>query len=281
MDRIYLFLIGTILMSSCQFLPNNNKEEISIARVYDKYLTTKNIEGLITKNTSKEDSIRIVNNYVESWVQQQLLLHQAEMNMEVEDLTIQQQIEDYRNSLVIYEYEQKLVSQKVDTSVSEEELSKYYEGYSRNFLLKNNIIKLAFIKVDKGAPKYDSIKFWFKEGVYHDKLKNWCNQYAGQFSFDTTEWHQMAQVRTLLPTTIENEEQFLLFNSYVEQADTNNFSYFMNIHDYRIKNGIAPLSYVQDDIESIILNKRKVNFVQNLYLDLYKKAFKNKEFEIF
>lgn len=281
MRNTFLLLISAFLVSACSLLPSTEGEEVSLARVYDKYLTTKDVASLLHEGISKNDSIRIVNNYVESWVQQQLMLRLAEENLEIDDLPIHRQIEDYKNSLVIFEYEQKLIGQKVDTSVRDEEMDKYFEVYRNNFLLKSNLVKFAFIKIDKEAPKIDSIRFWFKIGGYHERLSTWCNQYASQFSFDTTEWRQFVDLKALLPEEIKNEENFIIFNSFVEQADTNNFEYLVNIHDYRIKNGVAPRSYIEQDLKDIILNKRKVEFIQNIQLDIYKKAYKNKDFEIF
>lgn len=281
MKNSLLLLLGATLLSACNLLPTGENKELSIARAYDHYLTDKDVASLIDKNTSKNDSIRIVSNYIEYWIQQQLMLKLAETNLDIEELPIHRQIEDYKNSLVIFEYEQQLIDQKVDTTVKPDEILRYYEDYENNFLLKSNIIKFAFIKIEKEAPKYDSIRYWFHEGVYHERLINWCNQYASKFSFDSSQWHQFVDLKSIIPTAIDKEENFIIFNSFFEDSDTNNFSYLVNIHDYRIKNGSSPISYVKQDIKDIILNKRKVNFVQNMYLDIYRKAYKNKDFETY
>ena len=54
----------------------------------------------------------------------------------------------------------------------------------------------------------------------------------------------------------------------------------VRIVDYKLKDGISPLSLEKPNIRRIILNNRKIEFLENLKLDIYKKAKKNKEIEI-
>ncbi len=68
-----------------------------------------------------EDSSLIINAYVERWIRETLLLLEAERNIP-SDLNIDKLVRDYRASLVRHSYEQFLVEQLLDSTVTKAEL---------------------------------------------------------------------------------------------------------------------------------------------------------------
>ena len=60
--------------------------------MYDVYLYPSDIEGIVPKGTSNEDSLLLVQSYIENWVRQTLLIKQAEENVDIDLETIDQQM---------------------------------------------------------------------------------------------------------------------------------------------------------------------------------------------
>ena len=79
---------------------------------------------------------------------------------------------------------------------------------------------------------------------------------------------------------ISNPERFLKYNKSIEQQDSA-YRYLVNIRDYKLSSTIAPLPYVQKNIASIILNKRKVQFIIDMENNIYKDALNKGEFIIY
>ena len=131
---LYLLLL---LVTSCSYLNNNGDRPV--ARVDDEYLNESDLTGLVAAGTSPTDSLNLVHNYIDSWIQRKILIHQAEKNLTEDQLDFSSQLEDYRNSLVVYAYENILVAQRLDTVVTDLEIDNYYQANQSNFLLKNNI----------------------------------------------------------------------------------------------------------------------------------------------
>ena len=77
---------------------------------------------------SVNDSIVRAKAFIDNWIRRQLLIHQAENTIDKSELDFSKQIEDYRNSLIIYKYESMIVDQNLDTIVSDEEIEKYIEA---------------------------------------------------------------------------------------------------------------------------------------------------------
>ncbi len=140
----------SILLFSCKLFPvkENNKQE-TIARVYDKYLYKDELKNLIPKGTGANDSIEITTAYINNWVRQELLLKQAEDNLDESNRDFSKQIEQYRNSLIIYTYESELVKQKLDTVVQISEIESYYNENQNNFHLRENIVLSRYFILNK------------------------------------------------------------------------------------------------------------------------------------
>jgi len=275
-----LFCALAVLFSSCSS-PSAEEEQIPIARVNDAFLYLSDISDLVPKGTSKEDSTQKVKFYIDSWIRETLILQKAEKNLGDEEKNIKKRMEDYRRSLITYAYEKALVNQKLDTNVSNVDIEKYYNEHQKDFELKDNIIKVTYVKVKQNAPKLDKVKQWYKSENEKDvaQLKSYCIQFAENYFIDNNSWLLFDDLLKEIPIKMYDKELFLQNNRFVETADSLNF-YFINIKGFKIKNSISPLSFEKDNIRSVILNKRKVELINKMKEDVYNEALKNKEFEI-
>lgn len=118
-----------------------------LARVDDDYLFESDIKGIVTPGTLPKDSLVITRSFIENWVRQRLILQQAEKNLTSTQLDFTKQLDNYKNSLTIYEYENALVRQNLDTLITDEETQNYYDANQQNFLLKDNIVQIQYVKL--------------------------------------------------------------------------------------------------------------------------------------
>ena len=153
---ISAFLIS--VFSSCNLLPQKAKsKEKAIARVNDKYLYQEDLVDVVPAGTAANDSIEITAAYINNWVRQELLLKQAEDNLEESNRDFTDQIEQYRNSLIIYAYESELVNQKLDTVVPSSEIEEYYQENQSNFHLRENIVLASYVIINKNLPVLNKV----------------------------------------------------------------------------------------------------------------------------
>ncbi|MBL0048278.1 MAG: hypothetical protein IPP32_09320 [Bacteroidetes bacterium] len=279
-----ILLLGFLFSAfSCNYFKPKQKEK-AIARVFDKFLDASDIEKIVPQNVKGKDSIAMVKNYIDNWVRQNLLLQKAEQNLNAEVLnaSIEKQLQDYRTSLITFAYEKELIRQKLDTGVSESEIEAYYSKNPQNFQLKNNIIKVLYVKVKKNAPKLNKVREWCKSEKPQDKklLEDYCYQFAENFYLDDTSWFLFDDLLKEIPIEAYDKEQFLQNNRWVEVNDTSSL-YFVNIKGFKIKDSTSPLSFEKQNIHNIILNKRKLQLINQMKEDVYNTELKNKNFEIY
>jgi len=281
--KIYsiIVLISIVLLSGC-LSKKNDKNDKALAKVYDKYLYSSDIKEIFPAKISKEDSIQIARSYINNWVKKQLILRKAEMNLTDENRDIEKQIEDYRSSLLIFRYRQELIKQKLDTNVTEAEIEKYYNEFSGNFILNQSIIKTTYVKVSKSAPDISNVRQWCRSDNPDDitKLDAYCYQYASKYDNFNNQWIPFVNLFNEIPIQITDEERILNNQSFIEASDSL-FYYYVKINDYRLRSTIQPLDYASLKIKSIILNKRKFTYFDELENNIYNDALDRNEFIIY
>lgn len=284
MKRILLISTVFSLVFSCANKENasDGKEEKPVARVFDKKLYLADFTSNIPKELSKKDSQLFVNTFVEQWIMNELLLHQAESNLPDELKNIEKEIDEYRKNLLVYRYETELVKQKLDTAVSQQELEEYYQAHTANFMLKDNIVKVTYVKFGVKAPTPEKVKKWYvsNDPKDRDNLKKYCLQYADNFFIDDNTWLLLDDVMKEIPLRDYNPELLLKTTRRIEMSDSL-FNYLLYVREFKIKNMASPLSFEKDNIRQIIINKRKLQLMEEMKEAVYGQAKENGNFEIY
>ncbi|MDE5417822.1 hypothetical protein L3049_07355 [Labilibaculum sp. DW002] len=280
MTKYSLLLLFTVLFYSCE--TNKTKNDKPVAKVKDKILYLSSIQEAIPNETNKEDSTLIAENYIHQWIKKQLIISRAELNLTESDKDVSKMVEDYRSSLIIHKYQQQLIEQKIDTLVSQFDIDNYYKDYAANFTLNRNIIKALYIKVPIPVPNLKDIQKLYKSEKDEDwdKLEDYCFQNATKFDNFSEQWIYAQELLNMLPSKINNEERFLKTRKHYEISDSTHH-YFVKIQKYELKNNLAPLPFVKEDIKKILINKRKIQFIKNMEESIFRDAESKNKFKIY
>lgn len=263
------FSILFCMIPGCSKNSGNNKN-IPVARVFDEYLYLEDLNGVIPSGLSAGDSIAVVRDFIDKWVRNQLILNKAELNLTDDEKDVEQQIENYRTSLLIYIYEQSYIRQKLDTVVTDKEIEDYLNENPSNFLLGETIMKGSYIQVPATAPDIYRLRQWCisddPENVAD--VESYCVQYAEKYDHFDDGWVNLSVVLENLPRRLYSPESTIQSRKFIEMRDST-YYYFLTIRDYAIGGQISPLELVQDDIKSILINKRKINILNELESSIY------------
>jgi hypothetical protein len=281
---ILMMTLVSFFMASCT--EQNNAEVTDkgkiIATVYTHNLYESDLTVAVPPGLTPEDSVRRAENFINSWVREMLLLTKAESNLPPNDAEMEKKLRDYKNSLIIYAYETELVHQKLDTVVTDAEIEQYYNEHPNDFQLRDNIVKVVYVKVDKKAPNLPKLKTWVQSDKPQDReeLDKYCRQYASNYYLDDNSWLLFDDLLKEVPIQTYNRELFLQNNRFVEVSDSTSI-YFLNIKGFMTRNSQSPLSFEKENIRSIILNKRKLELIDKMHDDLYNEAVENNSIKIY
>ncbi|MDX1462751.1 MAG: peptidylprolyl isomerase [Marinirhabdus sp.] len=281
MRNIFFLLFSIVWLTSCDYLKTTDTK-VPVARVNSSYLYQEDIEGLISENTSKEDSTLIVSSYINRWATQQLLMDQARINIsEMKQQAFNKLVEDYRKDLYTEAYKSTIVLQMLDSTVSQRELQEFYEANKENFKLNDELFKLRYIQVNEGFGNLASTKKRLETFDEDDieKLETESIQYKA-FNFNDSTWVKRAALTEVLPILQNADESLLKKSNFIELQDSLGV-YLVKIVDKLNPKDIAPLSHVEPTIRQVILNKRKLELIKKLESDITRDALKNNNFEIY
>ena len=281
MRKLGVFLVSLLLLAGCGKLFRQS-ERIIVAECYDKKLYADELEGLVPSSAGKLDSLTQVNAFIDSWVRRQLLVHQAEMNLPPSELDFTKQLEDYRTSLVIYAYETQLIEQYLDTVVSQEEISTYYEEHKENFQLRSTMVRVAYVILDADCKQEKDFKKLLSDRDTLDvaRLDDLASQHAKSVSLDVDTWMRLDDFLTIVPIEIFNHESFLRKNRFVS-FEKDGFVYMVRFEDYLLEQSVSPLELEEARIKNIILLKRQKELLERMHSELYEQAKNEKVFEIY
>jgi hypothetical protein len=252
-----------------------------VAEVNDKKLLKSDLSEIIPSDIGEIDSSILANEYIEKWVKQELLIQKANENLSMEQKDVSRELREYRNSLIIYKYKNELMRQRMDTTVTDEQIVQFYDANSENFKLSKNIVKAVFVKIPNEVSNPSLLKNLAadtsEEGLF--ELKEYCLQYAKGFDIFIDNWVDFETVRNNIPQEIENAEQFLTRNNQIELNDSN-YYYLVRIQEYKLKNELAPLGYMNNNIKNLILNQRKIEFLKEIEETIYTEGIQQNRFKI-
>ncbi|MBK9389152.1 MAG: hypothetical protein IPN68_02780 [Bacteroidetes bacterium] len=282
MNRVFSILLFVVIISGCT---GNKKtvKRIPVAEVGNVVLHYDELPKLIQNGINDADSIAVIQNYINKWAKRELLLQRAEQNLSQEIRNeIDNQIEETRANLVIYQYQRQMMLEKMDTVLTEAELENYYASNEKSFTLNSNIVKALFIRIPSETPDINRIRTLVRSNDQSDlqQLESICYQFAEKFDDFNEDWVVMDRLSIELPQEIENEENFLKRTTFYETSDSLSV-YLISIRDYRLRSTLAPFEYVKDDIKRIIINTRRFEFIQALENGIYNEALKENSFKIY
>jgi hypothetical protein len=257
------------------------KKGEKIATVYEYELYTNEIREAIPTGLSEEDSLEFVKNYTETWIRECVLLHHAEQKMEGNKEAIENRLEKYRRSLMIYELEKIWLEEELDTSITESEMKKYYEKNKSDFELKDYILKCVYIKLEKNTQGEEKALQWIKSEKKEDwiKLEEYSEQNAVSYYQDRDNWIFLNDILRDVPMEIPNKVSFLKGNKLVHFSDEE-FTYILYILDYRLKEETSPYSMEKENIKSRILQSRMNELTRTMRNKLIKNAYNENEVTI-
>ena len=279
LKNICHFIIIIFLVISCE---DPHPGRIPLAEVGTQILYLDDVKKVFPSNISYSDSIVWVDDFIMGWIRKQLVIVHAEKNLSEEQKNMDDELTQYRNSLLIYRYKAALLQQKMDTTITADEINRYYEEYKDEFILTDNLMKAVYLKIPIELVNPENVKALCEDDS-HEKLHQldeYGVQYAKAYDRFGDMWVKTSTIFSLLPEVISNEAQMIKRSKFIEISDPG-YYYIVCIRDYRLKGDFAPLQHVNNEIKNIIRNKRKVQFLRDIEEDVYKEGLASNKFKIY
>lgn len=250
---------------------NSDDQDQLIAKAYNKSLFASELHDLIVPGTSSTDSAQIANAYIEKWIREAVLMHEAEKYVP-KDLNIDELVRDYRASLIRHNYEKLLVENNLDSTITQAELQAHYEEHKEEYKLRSPILNCHFIKIPKPVEQQEDIQKWWKSDNEEDfkKLVDFCSRNAALYLLNDSLWYELKEISVHLPKGELTANNYRSKRNITKEDD--NFIYFLRILDTTPAGDYPPLEYIEDRAGKVILHKRKNRMLEQKREEMYEVA---------
>lgn len=275
-----LFILSLIVFGSCK------SKTPDVARkpyleVEGKFLYADEIEQVIPPNVNDTDSVEIAQSYVRKWATDVLMYENAKRNI-TNKAEIDELVENYRKSLTIHQYQQRMIEQRLPKEPAEEDLKAFYNEYGQQLLLTENTLKGLLLVVPKNAQKMANVRGWVQSANTKslESIEKYSIRNAISYDYFGDKWLPLSEVLKKIPLKIEDAAHFLSANKFVETQDSTQH-YFLRILSYRLSGQVEPYDMARKRISNILLNKQKADFISKFENEIYDDAVKNETITFF
>jgi hypothetical protein len=273
MRLILSLIIVSLVAVACS--RQSGKSLAGIVKVNNDVLTKEALNANIPLDLSPEDSTITAEHYIRMWINNKLMYHLASQKIANKN-EIEQLVDNYRQSLTIYQYKEQLINEKLSREIGNQALLDYYEVNKDKFKIDRPLIKGLFLKIPINAPQIDKVRNWYKSltAANITNIENYCVRNAAEYGYFVDEWIDFNELTDEWPINYKNETEILKRNSFFEQEGPK-FHYFLHVTAYSLPGDNAPFEYAKPTIKEMLINQQKIDFLNKIEDDLYRKALNN------
>ena len=277
-------IIGIVLpaLSSCRAISDLLHNGEVVAQVGKERLYRSDIDEVVPKGISVEDSIALARQIIDVWASDRIYLAIAEEQLSKAEKDVSRELEDYRISLLKYRYEQLYVNERLDTAVSDDKVEEYYESHKDNFRLDRPLVKARFLRIHTESPMLETIRKKMNSSDANDLLEADSLAFSSAMMFTT--WKDQWQDVIVLAREMGMPYDAMLGqlkNGWVRQDDTTGVTNLAYVSAMVRTGEHAPIEYSADRIKDIIISTRKQALISSLEQDLLKDAHENGKLVIY
>ena len=273
---LIVLMVAAIAVSCSDKVDHGGKTPLVSAG--NEYLYKEDVEQLVALSHTIEDSAAFVDRYVKQWVEDALLYDRAKRNVS-SGKEIARLIENYRKSLLLNIYQERLVDQQLDKEITPEEVASFYEANKSMFKVEEVMLKGLLLKLSLKAPKLDAVRKWCKSAE-PDELEKYTLTNAQVYEYFRETWMPLSAIASKLSFSEKELKGKISLQGMSEFRDTASI-YIINIDEYLPAGQVKPLDLAEPEIKELLVNSRKAEFLQNMKQNLYNEALQNGEIKYF
>ena len=149
---------ASVFLAGCREMPGYFASDTTLARAGGKQLQLRDVESVVPKGVTGEDSAAFMKVYVDRWVRKQLKLKEAETLFSASGDDIDKMVEEYRQALLIRKLNQLYVDRSIDTTFTDDEITAYYNAHKADFRLDRTLVKGRIVQFGEGYRQARKLK---------------------------------------------------------------------------------------------------------------------------
>lgn len=252
-----------------------------VATYQDRNLHLGEVRFHLPDSMATEDSLRLAEKYVQSWIESQAVREKAERVMPDLESRIRYRLQAYERSLIEQEYARYVLAQNEDKlKVSEAEVRTYYEENPEKFKSRTSYYQFFYIKTELSGQYKVGNLLRSNDTEKIQELMTWASENAVEYKLDSTyleaaelerigEGYYFGDIKRASRGTVYpygHREKKAAEGE--EETETVMYYDFFKMIDVIEPGELLPLDMVRQRIELLMRNKRKQTLIDQHFKDL-------------
>ncbi|WP_418409931.1 hypothetical protein [Alistipes sp.] len=273
---------AALFLAGCQELPGYFASDTTLARAGGNELRMRDVESVVPKGVTGEDSAAFMKVYVGRWVRKQLKLQEAEILFSSSADDIDKMVEEYRQALLIRKLDQHYVDRSIDTTFTDSEITAYYNAHKADFRLDRTLVKGRIVQFGEGYRQARKLRelMGAKSEAQQQDFRDICAKNDFTITDFRDQWVDFPEFLSYLPTLRSQNYDSVLASTAVQEMRDIRSHYYFQIDAVRREGEPIPLERLRGTIRRILFNQRQSEIIRNYEEELFNRATENGEVKI-
>lgn len=258
-------------MQGCGKSEGSPEQDDVLLSMGDSVLTMRDVVRRIPVGISATDSAAIFERIVDTWIEGMVLTDMAKEKLP--DLEqIEQQVNDYRNRLIVMSYLEKMRNNS-GHKVHEDSVRKFYDRYHKEMLSEQPLVKGLLLKFPESVSDLSEIRrcVFAADSKSLDELeRNWATD-ALQYDYFENTWVDWQKIAEQIPYRFFDPDAFVASTKNFETSSGGSV-YLLHISDYLPSGSELPFEFAAPRIRAILEQAKMAKYQRALVESLVKKS---------
>ena len=260
-----------VLCASCR----RNADPV-VAQVYQYKLYSSEVQAGMPSGLSKEDSLVLVRDFIDNWVKEKLVLHEAEHRLSPREKNFDRELTEYRNSLLIQRYLDKIwMTDTANNAVSEQAISDFARSLDDRYTVEKEIVRVNYVKMPTRSDKLPLVKeILFNEDRRVEQKEALVTMLGDSIEYlvDDDEWLYLDDLQNEISFQIDMQKYSGSVMRVEKEVGEN--TVLLVILDYRSRRSVNETKEERAAAGMLLTNQRRTQYVNQYIQELYDRALK-------
>lgn len=272
-SRMMLFLPFFCLISACSG-EKKSDDRVLLATVDGESIYLDEATQGMPQGLSSRDSAEYIHQFIRTRARDILLYQQASGELDQSD-NIDQLVESYRRSLVIFAYQQKMLAEQMKKGITDADVKAFYDNNHDRFPAGHDLIRGIFIKIPKNATDLGKLRKIYRKSTSDalSQIESFCVQNNGRFEVFYDHWVILDDILDQISHDTGDNDSFLRNHSSLDVV-VGDFVYLLYVDDYVLAGTTAPFDYIKDEVRNVLSNTRRTTFITQMEQNMLRQAEK-------
>lgn len=272
-ELFFLSIVTSLVFMSC-----NNHTDRVVAEAYYHKLYASELSQMLPAGLSAKDSAEIAAQYIEQWLMEQVILHEANRVLPMEEKKFKKEIENYKQLLTQQKFWEYVLPNDSLFQVKDEEVQKTIAHAHTNFVNEKEIVKINYVKLGTNSPIQNKVKniLFDEENRLLEKhqLEVLCSD-SIEYYIDDDTWLFWEDIQ--LEVNIDLPKNYDFAQPFIIEKYHDNSCYLIVILDYKSEQTGEDSRDYFESVRSMLIQQRKNDWIKQKMQQLYKQAEKEKK----